>query len=235
MSRREAVVVVAAGVGRRLGSSGGGPKALVTVAGRTLLELALDGLVEAGVTEIVVVHTPGVEGAFAPACRRPEVSRLVPGGDSRTASVRAGLQAVPEGVDVIAVHDAARALTPAWVIRSVLGAVTGTVAAAAPAVPVPDTLKRVADGQVLGTVDRSDLRGVQTPQAFTAGVLRTAVLHAGEATDDLGLVEQARADGLVAGEIRLVPGSAWGRKITYPEDLELAAALLAARQRDGDA
>jgi 2-C-methyl-D-erythritol 4-phosphate cytidylyltransferase len=231
VSRREAVVLVAAGVGRRLGPHADGPKALVSVAGRTLLDLALTGLRDAAVQDVIVVHTPGVARAFEDTCQRHGVLRLVPGGDRRTDSVRAGVAAVPDDVPVVAIHDAARALTPGRVIRAVLDAVSGDVVAAAPAQPVADTLKRADDGRVLGTVDRSGLFAVHTPQAFDAEVLRAALAHGADATDDLALVERAIADGVVAGRIRLVSGSPWDLKITYPEDLEVAEALLASRRR----
>lgn len=231
--RREAVVLVAAGMGERLGHASDGPKALVTVGGSTLLELALGKLRDAGVREIVVVHTPGYERSFADIARRAAVDRIVPGGATRTASVRAGLAEVQDAVEVVAVHDAARALTPAPVIRSVLEAVVDEVVAAAPALAVADTLKRLAGNEVVGTVDRSDLRAVHTPQAFVPDVLRIALADAHDATDDLALVEQAIADGRVEGRIELVAGSPWGLKITYPEDLRLAEALLVAERAGG--
>lgn len=231
--RREAVVLVAAGMGERLGHASDGPKALVTVGGSTLLELALGKLRDAGVREIVVVHTPGYERSFADIARRAAVDRIVPGGATRTASVRAGLAEVQDAVEVVAVHDAARALTPAPVIRSVLEAVVDEVVAAAPALAVADTLKRLAGNEVVGTVDRSDLRAVHTPQAFVPDVLRTALADAHDATDDLALVEQAIADGRVEGRVELVAGSPWGLKITYPEDLRLAEALLVAERAGG--
>lgn len=226
--RPEAVVLVAAGVGQRLGPAADGPKALVTVAGSTVLELALRGLRAAAVRDVVVVHTPGYERTFADIGRRHAVTRLVPGGDTRSDSVRAGLAEVGAAVDVVAVHDAARALTPARVIRSVLDAVRDDVVAAAPAVTVRDTLKRVVDDEVVGTVDRSELRAVHTPQAFVPDVLREALRGDADATDDLGLVERAIAEGRVEGRIELVAGSPWDLKITYPEDLRLAEVLLAA-------
>lgn len=226
-------MLVAAGVGERLGQMSDGPKALVTVGGSTLLELALGRLRDAGIREIVVVHTPGYERTFADIARRAAVDRLVPGGDTRTASVRAGLAEVQDAVDVVAVHDAARALTPAPVIRSVLEAVVDDVVAAAPALAVTDTLKRVVGNEVVGTVDRSDLRAVHTPQAFVPDVLRTVMADAHEATDDLALVERGIADGRVEGRIELVAGSPWGLKITYPEDLRLAEALLVADRAGG--
>lgn len=228
--RREAVVVVAAGVGRRLDASKARPKALVTVGGRPLLDLALEGLRAADVADVVVVHTPGHAADFADVCRRQGVTALVPGGATRTASVRAGLGAVAADTEVVAIHDAARALTPAPVVRAVLDAVVGDVVAAAPAVAVADTLKRAEDGRVVATLDRAGVHAVQTPQAFVPAVLRRALAAGVEATDDLALVERAIADGTVAGEVRLVPGSAWGLKVTYPEDLVLAAALLVARR-----
>lgn len=231
--RPEAVVLVAAGVGERLGRMADGPKALVTIAGVTLLDLALQGLRAAAIRDVVVVHTPGYERTFADIGRRHAVTRLVPGGETRTASVRAGLAEIGSAVEVVAVHDAARALMPARVIRSVLDAVRGDVVAAAPARAVADTLKRVDRDEVVGTVDRSELRAVQTPQAFVPDVLRTALADPGDATDDLGLVERALADGRVEGRIELVAGSPWGLKITYPEDLRLAEALLGADRPGG--
>ncbi len=198
------------------------------MAGRTLLELALRGVRDAGVRDIVVVHTPGHEDAFAAVCQPQGVGRLVPGGETRTDSVRAGLAAVSDDVEVVATHDAARALTPARVIRAVLDTVAGDVVAAAPGTLVPDTLKRATDGRVVATVDREGVHAVHTPQAFVPAVLAAALDHAGDATDDLALVERAIADGIVAGDVRLVAGSHWDLKITYPEDLEAAEALLAA-------
>jgi 2-C-methyl-D-erythritol 4-phosphate cytidylyltransferase len=228
MSRREAVVVVAAGTGDRLGPGGSGPKALVRVAGRTLLDLALDGLRQAAVQEVVVVHTPGYEQPFADIGRRHGVLLLVPGGATRSDSVRAGLQAVPSDVAVVAVHDAARPLTPPEVVRAVLDTVSGDVVAAAPARPVVDTLKRTDGERILDTVDRSGLVGVQTPQAFVPEVLRAALAGGGEASDDLAFVERAIADGVVTGRVQLVAGSPVGFKVTYPEDLDLLDALVAA-------
>jgi 2-C-methyl-D-erythritol 4-phosphate cytidylyltransferase len=236
--RREAAVVVAAGLGRRLGPEGARPKALMTVAGRSLLELALIGLRDASVREIVVVHTPGHEAAFAAACERQGVTRLVPGGDTRTASVGKGLAAIADDVDVVAVHDAARPLTPPRVIRAVLDTVGGDVVAVAPGVAVTDTLKRVSDDRITGTLDRRDVHAIHTPQAFVPAVLRAAMEHVTDGTgvtDDLSLVERALADGVVIGVIRLVAGSPWDLKITYPEDLEIAEALLAARGAGGRA
>lgn len=233
--RREVVVVVAAGVGRRLGRTSEGPKALTTVAGSTLLDLALQGLRAAAVRDIVVVHTPGHDAAFADICGRHAVDQFVAGGADRTESVRAGLDLVEAAAEVVAVHDAARALTPPEVIRRVLDAVGGDVVAAAPGLAVADTLKRVEDDVVTGTVDRTGLCAVHTPQAFRPDVLRDALAGGDHATDELALVERAIADGRVEGRIQLVAGSHWDVKITYPEDLRLAEALLAPTRPGGAA
>lgn len=219
------IVVVAAGSGERLGA--GRPKALVEVAGRSLIAHAVAGLGEAGFTSVVVVHTPGEEAAFRAAVAGAGTDAgvevvLVPGGADRSASVRAGLAALPGDVEVVAVHDAARAFTPPAVLRAVVAAVTGDVVAAAPAVPVADTLKRVDGDRVTGTVDRSELVAVQTPQVFPAAVIRAVATEGASATDELALVEQHLADGRLEGRIVWVPGSARGFKVTVPEDLELA-------------
>lgn len=230
-----AMVVVAAGVGARLGSSSSRPKALVDIDGRPLLAHTLDRVVRVAVDDVVVVHTPGEEAAFATAVAGR--ARLVPGGRTRSESVRAGVAATASGHAVVAIHDAARAFMPAGVMQAALDAVRGAVVAAAPVIPVADTLKEVQDGRVVGTVDRSHLWAVQTPQVV-ARVAWDAVLDwAGDrdATDDLGLVEEALSAGAVDGEIRLVAGSRLGWKITWPEDLELATALAARRRSAPDA
>lgn len=219
------VVVVAAGAGTRLGSSGGGPKALVDVGGRPLVAHALDRVTQLQVDEIVVVHPPDAAEQFHAAVTGG--ARLVPGGATRSDSVRVGVAALGAGHDVVAIHDAARAFMPPGVMQAALDAVRGPVVAAAPVLPVADTLKEVDRGRVVATVDRSRLWAVQTPQVVARLVWDAVVQwsQGGTATDDLALVEQARTAGAIDGEIRVVAGSRLGWKITWPEDLELAAAL----------
>lgn len=234
-------VVVAAGTGERLGA--GRPKALVEVGGVSLVAHAVAALRAAGIEHVVVVHTPGEAAAFAAAVGDRDVV-LVPGGADRSASVRAGLAALPEDIEVVAVHDAARAFTPPDVIRAVVAAVVGggtdpathdrpasasaeAVIAAAPAVPIADTLKRVDGTYITGTVDRSDVVAVQTPQVFPTSVLRAAIADEASATDDLALVERHLADGRLRGRVVWVPGSSRGLKVTHPEDLTLAEAWAA--------
>jgi 2-C-methyl-D-erythritol 4-phosphate cytidylyltransferase len=220
------VVVVAAGRGQRLGDRG--PKALVPLCGRPLLAHTLAGLRDAGCPPAVVVHTPGEDAAFHAAVDGFPVAALVPGGASRTASVRAGLDALDRMASVVAVHDAARPLVPPDVIRRAVRAVVGDVVAVAPAVAVADTLKRLAGPlehgptEVIGTLDRQRLVGVQTPQVFPRDVLEQALREGGDATDDLGLVEGLVAAGRVRGRVVVVAGSPRGLKVTFPEDLRVA-------------
>lgn len=225
-----AAVVVAAGSGQRLGSDL--PKALVEVAGRPLVAHAVRRLAEAGATDIVVVAPPGnldaVRAAVATGGLEPAV---VPGGTARSDSVRAGLDALDDDPEVVAVHDAARGLAPADLVRRVVAAVQGDVVAAAPALPVADTLKRVEADDVVATVDRTPLVAVQTPQVFRTDVLRAAHRAGGDATDDLALVEEAVAAGRAQGRIRVVSGDPLAMKVTHPHDLVVVAAL--AQQEGG--
>lgn len=155
---------------------------------------------------------------------------VVPGGEDRTESVRLALAAAERSepdAGVVLVHDAARAFTPPEVIREVVDAVAGGAPAVIPVLPVSDTIKQVAQDAagelVAGTVDRSQLRSVQTPQGFALDVLRAAYEAAdGAATDDAGLVER------LGGEVRTVPGHPHALKITTAFDLAVAEAVLAA-------
>jgi 2-C-methyl-D-erythritol 4-phosphate cytidylyltransferase len=225
---RLGVVVVAAGSGERLAAPH--PKALVLLAGRPLLAHALAGLAAAGLPPPVVVHTPGQGEGFALAAGDLAISGLVPGGATRTASVASGIAALPEDVEVVAIHDAARPLTPPQVIGAAVAAVADAadVLAAAPGVPVADTLKRTVAGEVIGTVDRTGLVGVQTPQVFPRTVIDRVLDPTGpvaEVTDDLALVERLRDRGELEGRIVVVPGSVWAHKVTYPSDLALLEVL----------
>jgi len=160
------------------------------------------------------------------------VDVVVAGGGTRSGSVRAGLATVPGDVEVVVCHDAARPGASAGLFAGVIAAVRGGADAAVPVLAVSDTLKRVSEwgdggGVVVGTVDRSGLFGVQTPQAFRREVLVGA--HAGEpeATDDAALVEA------VGGTVVAVPGEAAAHKVTEPDDLVIADALLRGRAGDG--
>jgi 2-C-methyl-D-erythritol 4-phosphate cytidylyltransferase len=161
----------------------------------------------------------GIEGVVVVG----DVPGGVPGGDRRRDSVAAGLSHVPESIEWVLVHDAARPLATVDLVRRVLSATADTNAdGVVPANPVTDTIKRVRDSFIVETVDRSELVTVQTPQAFRADVLRAAheMDPEEDVTDDAGLVE--RAGGLVM----TIPGESTNIKITYEGDLRIAESYL---------
>lgn len=216
-------ILVAAGTGQRLAA--GVPKAFVEVAGVPLLARAALALARSGaVGGLVAVVCAGDEQRAGDvlAAAGVRARAIVAGGATRQQSVARGLERCEPADEIVAVHDAARPLaTPGLVARAV-AAVRPPVVAAAPGMPVTDTLKRLAspDGRVGCTVERHDLWAVQTPQVFRRDALERAHAGAtGEATDDLVLVER---DG---GEVRVIPGEHRNFKITYPDDLVMAEAL----------
>lgn len=207
-------VVVAGGSGARFG----GHKQFASLGGRQVVEWSLD--VARSVCAGVVLVVPE---AWLPACTG-RADAVVAGGGTRAASVRAGLDLVPEGADVVVVHDAARPLASAGLWRAVIGAVVAGADAAVPCVPVTDTIKqRQVDGSLV-TLERSTLVASQTPQAFCPEALRRA--HAGgrEATDDAALLES------LGCRVVEVPGEAANFKLTGPSDLRVAELLLEAGQ-----
>ena len=150
-----------------------------------------------------------------------KVSASVTGGESRSESVRIALGEVPEDAAAVLVHDAARPLLPPEVVERVLVPLGEGWDGAVPALPLADTVKRVEGERVVETLDRSGLVAVQTPQAFVATTLRSAL--AGDlagATDCAMLVERR------GGRIKVVEGDRRLVKITDPADLELVESLL---------
>lgn len=225
-----AVVVVAAGSGTRLGA--GLPKAFVPLAGRTLLAHSLGavrGMGEPAQT-IVVAPADREEEARAIAVSAlgdpalVERLEVVAGGDTRQRSVAAGLDVLDPAVEVVLVHDAARALTPSALFDAVAEAVRAAGHGVIPGLPVSDTIKRVsADGSVHETVDRSQLSAIQTPQGFPREQLLAAYAAAErDETDDAGLVAAA------GHPVSVVAGDAHAFKITTPWDLRRAEELLGA-------
>lgn len=152
---------------------------------------------------VVVVLPPGHGG--------------VEGGTTRSESVRNGLARVPDGADIVCVHDAARPFASSTLFTRVIAAVEEGADAAIPAVAVADTIKEIdTDGVVVRTPPRDRLVAVQTPQAFRAASLRTAHENGGDATDDAALVEA------IGGRVVVVEGDPENRKLTVPDDLEWA-------------
>lgn len=222
---RVAAVVVAAGSGQRLGL--GVPKGLVELAGAPLVVHAVRALSAAdSISEIVVVAAADECGRVSAALSMAglEVAAVCPGGATRRDSVSAGLSSLPAAASVVAVHDAARPLVSPALVDRCVAALRPPWAATAPALPVVDTLKLVDPLRevVVRTIDRRHLWGVQTPQVFGRATLEQAHsrLDAADVTDDLALVETA------GGRVHLVQGERRNFKITYPEDLVVAEALL---------
>jgi 2-C-methyl-D-erythritol 4-phosphate cytidylyltransferase len=215
-------VLVAAGRGERLG--GDRPKAFVRLGDLPLLAEPLRRLDGAELVDAVVVVVPA--GWEEPAILLAEelgaskVTACVTGGDTRAASVRAGIEEVPEDAAVILVHDAARPLLPEDVIPRLIAALGEGFDGAVPGLPVSDTVKRTDGNVVVETLARSELVAVQTPQAFVAPVLRSAVARGGDATDCASLVEA------VGGCVRVVPGDERLLKVTTDADLERVAEWL---------
>ena len=218
------VVVPAAGLGTRLGP--GAPKALRSLAGEPLLVHAVRRLRECPSVGPVVIAAPPAELAVARALLTAYDVLVVAGGEQRQDSVAAGLAALPAAVEFVLVHDAARALVPVAVVEAVVDALLAGAEAVIPVLPVPDTVKQVDGDRVVATLDRRDLRLVQTPQGFRRDVLEAAHAAAAPpgglpATDDAGLVER------LGRPVLTVPGAEEAFKVTRPLDLLLAEAVLA--------
>lgn len=229
------MLLLAAGRGSRFG--GPLPKAYLLLAGRPLLVHSTRRLVAAlgaddRVQVIVVVHPTDRDTHLAPWLAELEriaaprgTLHVVDGGDSRQESMTRGLAAVDADADVVAVHDAARALVPPAAVQQCLATALRTGAALL-AVPATDTQKKVVDGLVVTTVDRTGIWLAQTPQVVWPDLLRRAVANAAalgiEGTDDVSLVER------LGQPVAVVNGSATNLKITHPGDLALAEAILAA-------
>lgn len=223
------VIVPAAGSARRME---GTDKILADLGGLPVIVHTMLALQQCPyIDEIVIVTREDLMapiGSLAREYQCTKVSRVVRGGATRVASVRIGLGRVDPRAQLIGVHDGARPLVSQQVLKEVFckAAATG---AAAPAVPVKDTIKRVREGEaVTETVLRSDLRAVQTPQVFDADLLKAALHQAVEQkleiTDDCSAVE-AMGMGVV-----LTHGSEENIKITTPMDLILGEAILQCRQ-----
>ncbi|NQY55817.1 MAG: 2-C-methyl-D-erythritol 4-phosphate cytidylyltransferase [Ilumatobacteraceae bacterium] len=195
-------IVVAGGSGSRFGA----PKQYAALGDERVIDRSRR--VAAHVSDGVVVVVPAADAAR---------EQGIPGGDTRTASVRNGLAAVPADATIICVHDAARPLVDVDVYTRVIAGVHAGADGVVPVVPVVDTIKVVDGDRVIETPAREQLVAVQTPQGFRAEVLRAAYAGAIDAaSDDAALVEKG------GGVVRVVPGSDDARKITHPDDLAWA-------------
>ncbi len=218
MTRRDlAVIVVAAGRGERLKASA--PKAFVEVNGHTILEHSLAPISALADLAQVVIAAPSTHLAEATEIANAVLTTdatldVVVGGETRQQSIANALAVVGDDVEIVLVHDAARAFASSALFERVANAVRSTSASVIPALEIADTIKRVSGDQVQETVDRSSLRSAQTPQGFMAADLKRAYANASDDfTDDAALMQsQGKKVSFVAGEVEAA-------KITTPEDL----------------
>lgn len=216
-----AVLIPAGGLGTRFG--GRTPKQFLRL-GRVPVLVATVGHFarHPGVTAIVVAapgaHVARARRLLAPLARRAPVT-VVAGGRTRQDSVWLALQAAPDTVDVVVVHDAVRPLITRRLIADVVRAAAGSGAAIC-ALPIAETVKRVRGDLVEATLDRSELWAVQTPQAFRADLLREA--HGKARRDGISGTDDAMLVERLGHPVRVVRGLAANVKITTPEDLRRA-------------
>ncbi|MBT3182834.1 MAG: 2-C-methyl-D-erythritol 4-phosphate cytidylyltransferase [Deltaproteobacteria bacterium] len=222
---KTAAIIAAAGIGRRMGA--GRPKQYLELAGRPIICHTLDRFVEACVDELVIVVEPGREGSFKAEILGdfgfPDGWLIVAGGDVRQRSVYNGLCATSE-VDVVMVHDGVRPfITKAQI--ELLAKTALDRGSCILASPIKETVKKVdAGGAIMETVDRSDLWGAQTPQAFRRSLLMSAMESAFKenfmGTDEASIVER------LGEKVSVVEGDSRNVKITTPSDLIVAEAIL---------
>lgn len=220
--KRCGAVIVAAGSASRMG---GIDKVMAALGGEPMIARTVRAFQQCGaIADIVIVTRPDLIRPISALCARMDKVRMVVvGGQSRQESVALGLNALPKGVELAAVHDGARPLiTDAVIDRTVRAA--NSYGAAAPAVPVKDTIKVVRGGLVTDTPDRASLQAVQTPQVFDFDLLRGALKKASEdaaaVTDDCSAVER------LGMAVKIVEGDERNLKVTTPMDLKIAEMLL---------
>lgn len=217
------VVVLAAGSSSRMGQD----KIMATVGDLPVIVHTLQAFEPVReVEEIIVVTREELVPEIAGLCKvfgLDKVKRVVRGGESRAESARIGTLETDCDARLIALHDAARPFVSAEVIRDVILKASET-GAAAPAIPVKDTIKVARNGLVEYTPDRSELYAVQTPQVFDAALIRAALQKAledgAEVTDDCSAVER------LGMKVSLTAGEERNFKLTTPADLALAEAML---------
>ena len=215
-------VIVAAGSASRMG---GIDKVMAPLGGEPMIARTVRAFQECdAVSQIVIVTREDLILPINSLCKAfPKVKAVIAGGKTRQESVGNGLNALSKEMKLAAIHDGARPLITwqliDWVVRA-----ANTYGAAAPAIPVKDTIKTVEGGLVVNTPDRSKLRAVQTPQVFDIDLLKGALLKAyqdgAEVTDDCSAVER------LGMKVKIVEGYEKNLKVTTPMDLKIAEMLL---------
>lgn len=217
-------VIVAAGSSRRMG---GENKLLLPLDDAPVLAHTLSAFEKcAAIRDIVLVCREQDILPYSDLARAFGISKLrtvTRGGDSRTASVLAGITAAPEDTGLVAVHDGARPLVSEAVITEAVYA-AAEYGAAAPVVPVKDSIKRIQDGSIVADVPRDTLAAVQTPQVFDRALLTRALETA--ARDNRSFTDDCAAVEAMGQAVRATHGSYENIKITTPEDILVAEAFL---------
>ncbi|MBR2890110.1 MAG: 2-C-methyl-D-erythritol 4-phosphate cytidylyltransferase [Oscillospiraceae bacterium] len=220
--KRCGAVIVAAGNASRMG---GIDKIMADLGGKPVIARTVAAFQECdAISEIVVVTREDLIPAVTAACQgMDKVTAVVTGGKDRAESVNNGLNALSDKVKLAAIQDGARPFATWQLIDRVVRA-ANTYSAAAPAIPVKDTIKVVAGGVVSNTPDRKTLQAVQTPQVFDYDLLRAALKKAREdgaaITDDCSAVER------MGMSVKIVEGDERNIKITTPMDLKIASLIL---------
>ena len=215
-------VIVAAGNASRMG---GIDKVMAPIQNEPMIRRTVRTFQECdAVSEIVIVTREDLIGPITDLCAGyDKVTTVVKGGSSRQESVELGLEALSKKIKLAAIHDGARPLATYELIDRAIRA-ANTYGAAAPVIPVKDTIKTVEGGLVVNTPDRSKLRAVQTPQVFDIDLLKGALAKAkqdkAEVTDDCSAVER------LGMKVKIVEGDERNIKVTTPMDLKIAEMLL---------
>jgi 2-C-methyl-D-erythritol 4-phosphate cytidylyltransferase len=220
VSHSVTAIIAAAGSGERLAA--GVPKALIDLAGRTLVDRAVD--LFADVSDQIIICAPSSHvTSLSESYAANEKVTVVAGGSTRSLSIRNAISALAKDTKFVLVHDAARALTPISVVQRILAELKRGAEGVVPVLPLADTVKEVMGDKVVRTVDRTSLQRVQTPQGFKAQIIIDA--HAAakrdgvDGTDDASLVER------MGIKVSTVPGDESAFKITTTHDLDVAKAL----------
>ena len=215
-------VIVAAGSASRMG---GIDKVMADLGGEPMILRTVRAFQNCdAIASIVIVTREDLIQPIAGLCRdMKKVVAVVAGGGSRQESVHLGLNALPKGTKLAAVHDGARPLISWQIIDRVVRA-ANTYGAAAPAIPVKDTIKVVSGGLVKETPDRATLQAVQTPQVFDFDLLRGALKKA--ETDGASVTDDCSAVERTGMKIKIVEGDERNLKVTTPMDLKIAELLL---------
>lgn len=223
-----AAVIVASGTAQRMG---GIDKVMAPLRGKPVILWTIKAFQEnPQIQEIVVVTREDLVTVIEDLCRAYEITKLravVVGGATRTQSVLAGLNAVSRQTTLVAIQDGARPLVTERIIADTVQK-AGKTGAAAPAIPVKDTIKVASNGVIRSTPDRSTLFAVQTPQVFDLDLIRGALYKS--QTDQVSLTDDCSAAEYLGMKVHLVEGSEENLKITTPIDLRIAQILAEGRR-----